>query len=139
MIMIPRCGAGLVVVLAGLSGMPAGALGQQAGPQAPVQQAPPQQHQPGTPQSPGAAEQSDAPEPPTRLGRPFPAPVQPPPRKEEPSVYVGIVSPQESGPAKNRQRTPSLRNGGSAPQSGSGTDNALERPAGGSAFGQPVE
>jgi hypothetical protein len=134
---IARCGRGLLVVLATLSGMSADALGQQPGLQAPVQQAPPQQ-QPGAAQPPGAAEQPGAPEAPARLGRPFPAPVQPPPRKEEPNVYVGIVSPQESRPGKNLQRTRSLRNGGGA-QSGSGTDNALERPAGGSALGQPVE
>jgi hypothetical protein len=133
-----------LVVLAALSGMSAGALGQQAGPEAPAQQAPPPQQQElpqqqTAPQPPGAAGQPGAPEPPAQLGRPFPAPAQPPPRKEEPRVYVGIVSPQEPRLAKNRQGTPSLRNGGSAPQSGSETDNAPERPAGGSVFGQPVE
>src|SRR5215475_10176369 len=130
---IPRCGPGLLVVLATLSDMSADPLGQQPGLQAPVQQPPPQQQappqlqappqqQPGAAQTPGAAEQPGAPEAPARLGRPFPAPVQPPPRKEEPNVYVGIVSPQESRSGKNLQRTPSLRNGGAA-QSGTGTDN----------------
>jgi hypothetical protein len=35
-------------------------------------------------------------QPTNRLGRPFPAPVQPPPPAEAPSVHVGVVSPSES-------------------------------------------
>jgi hypothetical protein len=143
--MIPRNRRGLLLVLAALSGMWTCALAQQPGLQAPaqppVQQAPPQQQpvarqQPGAPQQPGAAEQPGAP----RLGRPFPAPVSPPPpHKEEPRVYVAIVPPQESRVTPNRLRTPSLRNGGNAPAGGGVTSNGLDHPAGSSAFGQPVE